>query len=257
MRGVQNEDDHYFASRTSGYHRRRLFFFLPKNFGTLSRCIETGAGRQFPLAMSLDISALMSVTDQHSLPSKAQAMASSPEAWIRELTSYLTWLTATAAPSKKLADILSSIERVGKNIENKNNLVEVSVKKATVEDYQKKWTSIFFPEGKTPPSGQQQVIEKAMDTSVSILTLIGNPNYRYDGKAVNRTTGKTLDFTVFSEGQFSFLIPQGNYYLIVTSKASFQGGQTWVSPANVIALAVPDSTSLLSGKLITDIRRRK
>jgi hypothetical protein len=233
------------------------FFSYKKGSEPYLEALKQEQAGNFPLAMSHYISALMATTDVRPPPSKSQAMASSSEAWIRELTSYITWLLTVKAPSKRLSDIMNSIERVGKNIENQNNIVDVSVKKAAVEEYQKKWNAIFFPEGKMPPSSQQQVIEKAMDTAVSILTLIGNTNYRYDGKAVNRATGKCLEFTVFNEGQFSFLIPPGTYYLIVTSKASFQGGQMWVSPANVITLAVPDSTSLISGKLITDIRRRK
>ncbi len=233
------------------------FFSYKKTSEPYFEALKQEQAGNFPLALSLNISALMSLTDQHPIPGKAQAMASSPEAWIKELTSYLSWLTKPAAPPQKFTDILNSIDRVGKNIENQNNLVELAVKKASGEDYQKTWNAIFFPAGKAPPSGQQLIQKKAMDASVSILTLIGNPNYRYDGKAVNRATGKSLDFTVFNEGQFSLLTPPGTYYLIVTSKASFQGGQAWVSPANVITIAVPDSASLLSGKLITDIRRRK
>jgi hypothetical protein len=211
----------------------------------------------FPLAMSLNITALAGMTDSRPLPSKAQGMASSQENWIKELHGYVGWLSARASVDKRLPPVMEAIDRLGKNIENQNNLVDVSVKKATMEEYQKKWNDIFYPAGKAPPSGQQALVEKAMDTAISILTLIGNSSYRYDGKAVNRASGKSQDFTVYNEGQSSLLLPPGNYYLIVTSKAMFQGGQTWVSPANVIGLTVPDSTLLISGKLITDIRRRK
>jgi hypothetical protein len=233
------------------------FFSYKKTSEPYNEALKQEQAGNFPLAMSLTISTLMAMTDTRPVPSKSLAMTSSKETWIKELTAYATWLITASVPSKRLTEVMNAVDRIGKNIENQNNLVNVSVQNAAMDDYQKKWNSIFYPEGKTPPPAQQTILEKAMDTKVSILTLIGNPSYRYDGKAVNRTTGKSIDFTVFNEGQFSFLIPPGTYYLIVTSKASFQAGQVWESPANVLVLTIPDSTSLIAGKLITDIKRRK
>ena len=209
----------------------------------------------YPLAMSLYISTLTGMTDNRPIPSKSQGMASGSETWIKELNNYTTWLLKTTPPPQRLAAAVDAIDRVGKHIENQNYFIDLSVKKATIEEYEKKWNSIFYPKGKAPPSGQQSLLEKAMDASISILTMIGNASYQYKGKAINRATGKCQDFIIYNNGQFSLLIPPGNYYLIVTSQATFPTRQTWISPANALTLTVLDSTSLLSMKLKTDIKR--
>ena len=231
-------------------------FSYKKSSGPYFEAVKQEQAGNYPLAISLYISALTGMTDVHPLPSKSQGMASPPETWIKELNTYTDWLLMTPTPSKRLPAVADAIERVGKHIENQNYFIELSIKKATIEEYGKTWNGIFYPEGKAPPSGQQSLLEKAMDTSISILTMIGNPSYQYNGKAINRATGKCQDFTVFNDGQFSLLMPPGNYYLIVTSKATFPSGQMWMSPANALTLTVPDLTSLLSMKLKTDIKRR-
>jgi hypothetical protein len=207
-------------------------------------------------AIALYISTLTSMINSHPLPSKAQGLASSPEIWIKELNSYIDWLTVKGVLPDKLQTIIDAVDRTGKDAEPQNFFVEFSRKKATIEEYSKQWNSIFYPEGKIPPAGQQRILEKAMDTSVSILTLIGNSSYQYDGKAINLATGKGVDFTVYNNGQFSFLISPGNYYLIVSSQAKFPSGQIWKSQTNALRITVPDSTLLFSMKLKTEIKRR-
>jgi hypothetical protein len=210
----------------------------------------------YPLAMSLYLSSLMGITDSRPMPSKAQGMESPTQTWVKELKNYIDWLSIASTPPQRLPAIVDAISRVGKHIQNQNYFTDLSVQKAPAQDYIKKWNSIFYPEGKTPPPGQQPVIEKAMDISISMVTLIGNTSYRYDGKAINCTTGKGVAFTVFNEGQFSLLAPPGNYYLIITSTATFPSGQVWISPADALTITVPDSTSLLSIKLNTAVKRR-
>ena len=210
----------------------------------------------YPLALSNYIASLTGMTDSRPLPSKAEGMASTPERWLKELNAYIDWLTSSAGRPKRFPVVVDAIGRIGERVENQHYITESPRGAITIGDYTKVWNSIFYPEGKTPPSGQQSIIEKAMNASVSILTLVGNISYQYDGKVINRTTGKSLDFTVFNEGQFSLPITPGSYYLIVTGKAKFQLGQVWVSPANVLTITVPDSTSLLTVRLNTEVKRR-
>jgi hypothetical protein len=210
----------------------------------------------YPLALSHYIASLAGMVDARPLPSKAQGMASAPESWLKELDAYINWLSFPSARPQQLPAVIDGISRVGKHIENQHSIIESPPKKTTIDDYTKAWNSIFYPEGKTPPPGQRSIIEKAREGSFSILTLVGNMSYQYEGKAVNRTTGKSHDFIVFNEGQFSLLAAPGNYYLIVTGKAKFQSGQVWVSPANVLAITIPDTASLVTVRLSTEVKRR-
>jgi hypothetical protein len=239
--------------------------------GTIACIVGSGCGKindpysealrqeqagNYPLALSQYVASLMGMTDARPIPSKAQGMASTPEIWVKELEAYVDWLSTPAGRPKRLPAVIDAIGRVGKHIDKQHSIIELPRKKTSPDDYAKGWNSIFYPEGKTPPPGQQPIIKKAMDTSISILTMVGNMSYQYEGKAVNCKTGKSLDFTVFNEGQFSLLTPPGNYYLIVTGKAKFQSGQVWVSPANVLAITVPDSASIITVRLATDVKRR-
>jgi hypothetical protein len=209
-----------------------------------------------PRAFSAYISALIGMTDTRPLPSKALGMASTPENWLRDLNGYLDWLVAQSVLPHRLQVVVDAIDRTGKYEPAQNSFSEFSPQKTTIEEYGKQWNSIFYPEGKTPPAAQQRIIEKAMDTSISILKLIGNPSYQYDGKAINLLTGKCVDFTVFNNGQFSFLVTPGNYFLIITSQAKFPSGQVWKSQVNALRIAIPDTTLLFSTKLKTEIKRR-
>jgi hypothetical protein len=231
-------------------------FGVKKTVESYSKAVNQEQAGNYPLALSLYVSSLMGMTDSRPMPSKAQGMESPPKTWVKELKNYVDWLSTAPPTPERLPIVVDAITRVEKHIENQNYFTDLSLQKAPVQDYAKKWNSIFYPEGKTPPPDQQPILEAAMAASISILTMIGNASYRYDGKAINRATGKCIDFTIFNEGQFSLLAPPGNYYLIITSKATFPSGQVWISSTNALTIAIPDSTSLLSIKLNTEVKRR-
>jgi hypothetical protein len=233
------------------------FFGFKESSDPLSEAIKLEVTGDYSHAMTLYITALIGMTDARSLPSKAQSMATASGVWIKELDKYLSWLiSAKPVPSRSLPTVTEAIDRCGKHVENYNTIAELRDKKATLGDYQKEWNAIFYPAGKAPPEAQETLIEKAIDTSISIVTLTGNANYRYEGWMVNRATGKRMDFSVYNDGRFSLLAAPGSYYLLVTGTVTFPSGQTWMSPASVLSVTLPDSTLLLSIKLKTDVRRR-
>ena len=233
------------------------FFGVKGSLEPLSEAVKLENSGNYSRALDLYISALTAMADNRSLPSKSQAMASSPDAWKKELDTYLTWLIAPKSyPSSSFQTAADAIDRCGKHVETANSISEMKIVKATLPDYQKAWNAIFFPAGKAAPESQETVIEKAIDTSVSILTLIGNTSYRYEGCVINRMTEKRMDFSVYNDGRFSLLAPPGNYFLFVTGKAVFPNGQVWISGVSALQLTVPDSTSLLTVKLKTDVKRQ-
>jgi hypothetical protein len=224
---------------------------------SLSEAVALENSGNYSKALEIYISALKSIADFKDQPNKAMAMTASPDTWKKELDNYLAWLiNAKNFQTDYLQNITGAIDRCRKHVVNPNEIEKIESNKVQLADYQKAWNAVFYPTGKTPPEIQEQVIEKAIDTSVSILTLLGNANYRYDGFIVNLSTGKKVDFSVFNDGSASLLTTPGNYLLIVTGKAAFPGGKVWVSPQGAFFFSAPDTTSLISIKLKTDVRRK-
>lgn len=211
----------------------------------------------FQQALSSYLSALTQITDTRPVPSKTKAVATVPETWKKELDSYLSWLLiAKNARSNNFQTVIEAIDRCAQHVERQNSILDMSIKKASLQDYQRLWKNIFFPEGIELPENQLLLIQKAMDIGVSIFSLSGNASYRYEGGIVNCATGKRTDFQVYNEGQCSLLLMPGTYYVLVTSKAVFSSGKVWVSTQDVLKLIVPDATSLISAKLKTELKRR-
>lgn len=211
----------------------------------------------FQQALSFYLLSLSQLTDTRPVPSKTKAVATAPETWKKELDNYLSWLLISKTPrSSELQSVIEAVDRCSKQVEHQNGILDLSIKKASLQDYQRLWKNIFFPEGMELPDNQLLLIQKAMDIGVSIISLSGNANYRYEGGLVNCATGKRTDFTVYNDGQCSLLLMPGNYYALVTAKAVFPSGKVWVSSQDVLKLTVPDTTSLISAKLKTDLKRR-
>jgi hypothetical protein len=233
------------------------FFAMKGSAGPLTEALKLEVAGDYSRAMTFYVKALTNATTAKPRPSKAQAIASSPAVWQKELNDYLSWLISDKpAPPRSLSTVTEALDRCGKHVENYTTIAEMQDVKATLGEYQKSWNSIFYPEGKTPPESQETLIEKAIDTSLSIISIIGNASYSYEGWLINRATGKRMEFSVYNEGAFSLLAMPGSYDLLVTAKATFPNGQIWTSPASVLSLALPDSTLLMSIKLKTDVKRR-
>jgi len=228
-----------------------------KSSGPLNTARNLENAGNFQQALSSYLLSLSQLTDARPVPSKTQAVATAAETWKKELDNYLSWLlTAKGARSYNLQAVIEAIDRCAKQVDHQNNIYDVSIKKAALEDYQRLWKGIFFPEGVEMPGNQLPLIQRAVDNGVSIVSLSGNTSYRYEGVFVNCATGKRTDFQVYNDGQSSCLAAPGNYYVLITAKAVFESGKVWVSPQDVLTLTVPDSASLISAKLKTTIKRR-
>jgi hypothetical protein len=237
---------------TAGYF---LGFFKPAD--SIKDAARAEASGNFSRALSIYLKEMVSHSDLRQPPPKAMAVTASADVWIKELDKYLVWLTDTmSSGSDFLRNITESIDRCRKQVSSMVSATDCSGKMAIRDDYVKNWNAVFYPDGKTPPESQAAEIDKAVNYGVSILNISGNSNYRYEGSVVNLKSGKRIEFTVFNEGCASMIIPPGSYYLIITAKATFTGGKEWISPVSALSFSAPDSASLLSMKLRTDISRQ-
>ena len=208
-------------------------------------------------ALSSYLSALSQMTDARPVPSKTKAIATTPETWKKELDDYISWLLIQKnAQSNDFQSVIAAIDRCAKQVDRQNSIYNISIKKASLPDYRRLWKDLFFPNGMELPDNQLPLIQKAMDIGVSIITFSGNASYRYEGGIVNCATGKRTDFTVYNDGQCSLLLMPGTYYALVIAKAVFASGKVWTSPQDVLTLTVPDSTSLISAQMKTDLKHR-
>jgi hypothetical protein len=234
-----------------------LVFLSKKSSEPFDLAVKEENAGNFSMAFSQYMASLLRVTDPRPIPDKALAMASKPDAWRQRLDDYLSWLLSTKdAASPVLQTAMQAVERCNKSVGHVNDVYDLSIKKATLDEYRRLWKSIFFPEGMQLPENQQALIQKAVDNAVSIISLTGNVNYRYEGGFIHCVSGKRIDFKVFNDGNASVLLAPGTYFLTLTGKAVFPSGKTWTSPQEALQIVIPESASIISMKLKTDIKRR-
>lgn len=234
-----------------------LFIASKKSSEPLNNARKLENSGNFSQALPLYLLSLSQLADARPVPSKTKAVATAAETWKKELDNYLSWLlNAKGARSDNFQTVIEAISRCTKQADHQISIFDMSIKKASLQEYQRLWKNIFFPEGMELPENQLLLIQKAIDNGISIISLSGNTSYRYEGGVVNCVTGKRTDFQVYNDGQSSLLLTPGNYYILITAKAVFPSGKVWVSPQDVLTLTVSDSTSLISAKLKTEVKRR-
>jgi len=222
-----------------------------------NQAVKDENAERFPQALSNYLAAFIQATDVHPIPSKTQAIATKPDVWKQQLDDYLSWLlSAKSAPSSVFQTAMQAVERCNGKVGHVNDVYDLSISRATLDEYRRLWKSIFFPDGMELPENQQALIQKAVDNAVSVVRLTGNANYRYEGGFIQCSTGKRVDFKIYTDGQTLVLLAPGAYYMTLTGTAEFSSGKMWVSPIEVLQIVVPDSASIISAKVKTDLKRR-
>lgn len=216
-------------------------------------------------AVSSYAAAVISMTDSRTVPyvpDRAQAMNLNPQTWQKPIAEFVEWTTAYRSIPPKLAAALDAMDQCTTNVYHENSFYGVSAKKAKLAEYTAAWENALCPEKASGAAVTVPAIEHAFSSGLSFMTINGNSNYSYDVHLINRESGKQTNVALECDKVASFPIKPGKYTLVVSSKTLFTGGRfqgekAWLSGKEAVPFTIPDSATIVSAYLKTEVRRPK
>ncbi len=232
------------------------FIVMPKN--TISS--DRHAGRalenagKYDEAMSAYAMALVKLTGGRTfaeIPDKTTAANLNPQTWEKPIADFVNRLDQSGVMPLPVSSLLQDLDRCAPQVTYENFVYDVTMKKASLSDYRARWQKVFCPEPNCPAS----VIDKAFSQRDAIVTFSGNSIYFYKVSLINRETGSRTDIAVEQDKTPSFLAKAGKYCLVLKSSTMFRNKQMWISGAEALPFEIPDSVTVISAALRTQVGR--
>ncbi len=211
---------------------------------------------QFEAAMSSYSAALLNLSDGRrfpGIPDKTTAANLNPKTWETPIAEFVDWLNVDKKISADASVLVDGLTRCMPQVKYENFVFDFKMKKASMADYKALWQQVFCPEPDCPAG----TIEKAFTQGDVIATLRGNSIYSYSLSFVNVESGKRTDVPVEQDMNPSFLLKPGKYCVIVKSTTMFQDKREWISGQEAVPFAVPDSVTVMSALLRTEVGRAR
>jgi hypothetical protein len=211
-------------------------------------------------AVSEYCAALEKATDGRripNIPDKVAAANLNPSLWQNEIAEFVLWLGAYKQARAEVGTIIEGIDRCASGSAHDNFIYDIQQQKAVFDVYKSLWQQVFCPEKPSLDSDQTGLIKKAFEQGDVIMTLLGNSTYSYEVGLVNKESGKRTIVTVELDKNPSFLVKPGAYYAVCTSKKLFAYGRGWISNTEALPLSVPDTVTVFSASLRTEVNRQK
>ena len=226
----------------------------------IKRAERMAASGDCDKAVSIYAGAVISMTDSRSVPyvpDRVQALNLNAQAWQKPLSEFVAWATSYKPMPANLASALDAIDRCTTSVMRENFIYDIKTRKAGLDEYTSDWEDALCPEKASGGPKAVPTIEKAFLSGLALMSISGNATYSYDVRLVNRETGKQTNVAVECDKVISFPIKPGRYAAIVSSRTLFHGGQGWLSGKEALPFEIPDSATILSVMLRTEVHRTK
>jgi hypothetical protein len=195
------------------------------------------------------------------IPDKVAAANLTPSLWQNEIAEFILWLGAYKQARAEVGAIFEGLDRCASGATHDNFIYDIKQQKAAFDAYKCLWQQVFCPEKPSLASDQTGLIKKAFEQGDVIVTLLGNSTYSYEVGLVNKESGKRTIVTVELDKNPSFLVKPGAYYAVCTSKKLFassgRGKSGWTSNTEALVFNVPDTVTVFSASLRTEVNRQK
>jgi hypothetical protein len=191
------------------------------------------------------------------VPDRVQAMNLNPQTWQKPIAELTEWAASYKTMPANLTATLDAMDRCTSGVMHENFIYGVKTKKVGLDEYKSAWEDMLCPEKASGGSVSVPAIEKAFSSGLSLMSVVGNTTYSYDVHLINRETGKQTNAAVDCDKVVSFPIKPGRYAVVISSKTLFHGGQGWLSGKEAIPFAIPDSATIISIMLRTEVHRAK
>jgi hypothetical protein len=192
------------------------------------------------------------------IPEKFKARVLDPSLWHKDLGDYINWLfTESKSQPQTVQNLLEHIAGCTTAVEKENYYLVDSMKLVPFDKYRNRWVEVFYPETAQVPPGQLPLIERSFKHDLSIVTFHGEKSFSYEVNIVDCLSGKKSDFKIDYEREISVPLRPGTYCFFSLSKKSYSAKQEWISDRAMLPFTAPDSSSIISIYLKTQVLRKK
>jgi hypothetical protein len=235
-------------------------FFAYQNYCTstspLKKAAKAELSGQMQAAYDLYSEALIDICPSLKIPDINKSKVVDVTVWRKDLTKYVEWLCLPATVPEHFPHVLQAINTYKSTYSrSESRIVNISEKALDTNDFISEWKNAFFAPATKIDSAHLQLASGAHFRNLSFLKLSADKGFTYEINLVNLSSGKQTTFTIFSEGNTSALAYPGEYLLLCKSKVAFSSGEIWRSSNTVIPITIPSKASLITGVLITKVKR--
>jgi hypothetical protein len=209
-------------------------------------------------AFQLFTKAFLEKTPSQNKPDVNRSKILSVSVWRKELFKYIEWVCVPSKMAPEFNTLHSKINQYQQfSSETENLLINIKTRQLDIESYTSIWKKNFY--ASTAPLDTEAVTIASGNhfRKVSFLKLSSEKSYTYEMSLFNISNGKQTKFLLYPESIIHVLASPGAHLLVCRSTFSFKPGELWQSRYAVIPVTIPESTSEVSGSVITKIARKK
>ncbi len=200
---------------------------------------------------------LLSSTPSLAVPDYNRSKFLKPELWQKEVENYLAWIqTAQKGAGSDFQKSLDGVVNCTRDETTANRIVRLKSSEINSDTFQVEWNRTFFaPMAKVDPE-HKKLSSAAFSRNISFVRFSSPKSYTYTIHLINPVSKQRIETTLYPETSVSLLAVPGEYLVLIRSTVTFESGQIWVSPYNMVKLTVPEKPSLITADLITQVARQ-
>lgn len=200
--------------------------------------------------------ALLQATPSFEYPGEGRAGVLNRESYRKRIKEYIRWTAESPSGTNQTAfQAIAGIARCSTAVENQHLLIIDTIALLDSSSYLHRFRRAFYSTIHDSSAVETQAAE-GMNNKLSILRIRSPRDFAYYGSLLDPNTYRRTEFTLFPESTIDLLVRPGGQALILQSEVTFQGGQVWRSPRNVLWIDVPEEPSGLGLALKTRVRRK-
>lgn len=202
------------------------------------------------------VKALLEATPPFEYPDEGRAGILNRESYRKRVRQYVEWVVQSpSGTNEKAFQALGPVVRCSSVVENEHLLIGDTLVHLDSSLYIHWFTRAFYPTVHDSSAVANQAIE-GITNDLSILRIRSPRDFTYFGHLLDPNTYRRTEFTLFPESTIDLLVSPGRQALILQSEVTFQGGQVWRSPLNVLWIDFPEKPTGIGVALKTRVRRR-
>jgi hypothetical protein len=207
-------------------------------------------------AITLYSDLLLASTPVLTVPDYNRSKFLKPELWQKEVENYLAWIqTAQQKVGSDFQPSLDGVVSCTREENVANRIVHLKSFEINNDTFQNEWNRTFFaPMAKVDP-GHRKISSAAFLRNVSYVKFSSPKSYTYTIHLINPANRQRIETTLYPETDVTLMAIPGEYLVLIRSTVTFESGQLWVSPYNMVKLTVPEKPSLITADLITQVAR--
>jgi hypothetical protein len=199
---------------------------------------------------------LLASTPVLTVPDYNRSKFLKPQQWQKEVENYLAWIqTAQQGTGSDFQQSLDGVISCTREENIANRIVRLKSFEINSDTFQNEWNRTFFSLMAKVDPEHKQLSSAAFLRNISFVRLSSPKSYTYTLHLINPANKQRIETTLYPETSVTLMVIPGEYLVLIRSTVTFESGQLWVSPYNMVKLTIPEKPSLITADLITQVAR--